>query len=62
MIIMGIKEQILNAAYILMDQIDDCDDYSFVEEVVAAISNNDKELLWNLEEQMNNVSPKENVY
>ena len=50
------KALILNAAYLFMDMLEDCQDDNFVEDVINAISNNDKALLWDLEDELERVS------
>jgi len=54
-----LKAKILNAAYMFMELLDDCGEYEFVEDVIDAIKYNDKELLWDLEEQLEHASEDE---
>lgn len=57
-----LKAKILNAAYLFMELLDDCAEYDFVEEVIDAIKYNDKELLWDLEEQLASNTEEEEEY
>ena len=59
---MATKKQILNAAYLFMEMLDDCQEYEFVEDIIEAIKWNDKELLWDLEEQLESATEEEEEY
>ena len=49
---MELKAKIINTANLLMDLLEVCHDEDLIETVVNAIWNNDKEPLWDLEEQL----------
>ena len=49
---MELKAKIINTANLLMDLFECCQDEDLVETIIDAIRYNDKEPLWNLEEQL----------
>lgn len=49
---MELKAKIINTANLLMDLLEHCQDDELIETIIDAIRYNDKEPLWDLEEQL----------
>ena len=49
---MGLKAKIINTTNLLMDLLECCQDEELIETIIDAIRYNDKEPLWELEDQL----------
>ena len=49
---MELKAKIINTANLLMDLLEHCQDEDLIDTIIDAIRYNDKEPLWDLEEQL----------